>query len=113
MVGVVAFIYIVSTIVYLAIGDSTILWGGVNHLTLLFAIAGFAYLPKPTTAIDKDFVNFAIGLTIARALYTILCMNAEVSWIYDKTNYFTIAITAIFIAFLIYSATAHKRFKKS
>lgn len=110
MVRLVAFLYIVFTIAYFALGDSSRLWGGVNHLTLLFSLSAFLLLPKPTSAIDKDFVNYVIGLTLARAMYTILCMYAEISWVYEKTNYFTIAAIGSFIAFLVYSAIKHKRF---
>lgn len=110
MAGVVAFIYILSTIAYLGLGDSSIHWGGFNHITLLLTLAAFMYLPKPARPIEKDLVNYAVGLTIARTLYTMLCIYADISWVYEKTDYFTIAVIVTFIALLVYTACSHKNF---
>lgn len=61
MAALVAFVYIVCTIVYLAIGDAERTWGGFNHITLLLMIAGMIYFPKPLSALQKDFVDLAQG----------------------------------------------------
>lgn len=109
MVGVVAFIYILSTIVYLVLGDSSIEWAGFNMLSLLIPLALFMYLPKPTSAFQKDLINYAIGLTLARALYTFLCIYADLEWVNEKTNYFTLGVIITFIGFLIYAGFTHKK----
>lgn len=109
MAALVAFVYIVCTIVYLAIGDAERTWGGFNHITLLLMIAGMIYFPKPLSALQKDFVDFALGLTLARALYTVICIYARGTIVYEATNYFTITVIGFFIIFLIYSAFTHKK----
>jgi len=109
MAVVVAFIYILATIVYLTLGDSTRAWGGFNMLSLLLPLAAVMYVPKPTSPFGKDLFNFAIGLTLVRSLYTILCIYAELSWVYEKTNYFTATVIVCFLAFLVYSAITHKK----
>jgi hypothetical protein len=109
MVKIVAFAYIFATIIYLTIGSNARGWSGYNMLTILVPLALMMYLPKPTTAFGKDLINYAIGLTLVRSLYTVVCIYADKEWIYEKTNWFTAAVIITFISFLIYSAVAHKR----
>lgn len=96
----VAIYYILYTIVYFAIATGNQYWAVFNMLSILLPFAYcmykmcYHYIPEAST---KQWLVFAIGVTIARCLYSTACPHSPVEWIYDINKVFAAIITLCLI----------------
>lgn len=89
----VTLLYILSTLSYFMVGDGSMYWGLINHLTLLSMIVVLLNIK-----INKDiYTQFATHLTVGRVIYSSICAISEVTWIYAMNKVFA----TIFLIWLI------------
>lgn len=83
--------YCISTLVYFYFGTSSLYWHLFNMLSILGTMAYFMYAFINNFRADaglKDWMVYAIVLTVCRAIYSTACPHAPIEWIYNMNKVF-------------------------
>lgn len=82
--------YLLSTILYVGVGQSHVYWFLFNMVSILFVIVGLLYNLGYRVAIYKPFLSVAIAMTICRIVYSFACVIAPYKWVQECNTLFAI-----------------------
>lgn len=82
--------YILSTILYIAFGESHVYWFLFNMVSVLFTVVGLLYNFGYKVNFYKPYFNIAIVMTICRIAYSFACVVAPITWVYEGNIIFSV-----------------------
>jgi hypothetical protein len=101
----VSFLYIVLSILYLTVGDSSTIWGATNIITQIGFIGYLCFLlQKSHKGHEQLFFQYLTGLSIANCGYIIACVIRNKDWILYNTSLFAYILAVGFLVFLFHLA---------
>ncbi len=93
----VTLLYIITTILYLGIGDSSMYWALINMFNILAYV-----IVLLNVKFEKDiYTTFATYLTTGRILYTAVCAISTNEWIYATGKVFALTFAVCLIILII------------
>lgn len=109
------FLYISFTLLYAwYTGDNDILMYGVGQLTILMFIivlCVFVLNGKPSTVVERLFLQYSLFATVGRGLYTLYCLFMSAPWIVYNTDVFAFILAVTFLILIIYVAYNYSTLK--
>ena len=83
--------YIIGTILYFWLADGSYYVGLFNMLIILGSFSAYMFLSvqcgRPLRE-DREWIAFAIVMTVTRCIYTTACPHAPIEWIYNMNKIF-------------------------
>jgi dolichol kinase len=105
------FLYILGMIYYLEFAPDTYFWHGFNILSMLLLSAVCCALVasrKRITENERLLFYYMVGINVARSIYSIVCIHANVigktEWKPYATHVFVTLVVITLFLFLIYLA---------
>lgn len=102
----VSFLYVLLSILYLSIGDSSRMWGGINLITHLAFIGWLCYLMEDNinnTVMERLFFSYLKYLSIANCVYIVWCVLNSTYWSIYHTDIFAYILGISFAVLLIHA----------
>lgn len=103
----VCFLYVLLSVLYLSIGDSSREWGAVNIITQIGFIGYLCYLAeqsKRNSVFERLFFGYMKYLSIANCIYIIWCVFKGAYWSIYNTDVFAYILGISFVILLIHVA---------
>lgn len=101
------FMYVLSTCIYLSIGDGSMReWQALNLTTMLAGTALFAQATlsgKKISGLDKIWLLYVIGFVILRSAITFICIYASGEWVNQIVPYYTLFLCTSIAVLIIHS----------
>lgn len=104
---IVCFLYVALTITYLAFGDSSPFWGGLNIITNIGFVGYLCFLLKDIKVFTEDerlFFTYLQWLSVANCLYIFVCIIKDTSFAIYNTDIFAYIMGIGFVVFMIHCA---------
>lgn len=96
-------IYVACTVLYMAYGTGSMYWALFNMVSVLGCAVGYMNYSVKRGRVSgraRAYTRFAAGATIARLLYSFMCVISPVDYIYLGNKIFAGLLAASFIAFI-------------
>lgn len=103
----VLFYYIISTIVYILVGDGSMFWACFNMISVMMPMVYVMHKFMSRyrlKGMEFAWMEFACVLTISRCIFTTSVLFAPNEWIYKADKYFSF----IFIIWMVIKLIKHR-----
>lgn len=104
------FAYVALSLIYLAFGDSSIIWGGVNIITQIGFVGFLSHIVQGRDETERLFLLYIKWLSVVNCGYILVCMFITNKFVVIyNTDLFAYVLGIGFVVFLIHNALIPKK----